>query len=75
MTETSKGKKVKTSNLPEASSLHEESISGLEVGKEVGKEVCQICGKAFRTHSELDRHVENVHGAPEKTHTRPHRVE
>ena len=69
-------KKVKTwSAPPEVPPIHDESISGLEVGKEVGREVCQICGKAFKTHSELDRHMENIHGSPEKTHRGPHRIE
>lgn len=34
--------------------------------------VCEICGKTFKTHSELDRHKEHMHGHPEKTHTQPH---
>ena len=33
---------------------------------------CEICGKAFKTHTELDRHLESVHGNPEKTHTGAH---
>ena len=33
---------------------------------------CKICGKAFKTHTELDRHLENIHGTPEKNHTGPH---
>jgi hypothetical protein len=37
--------------------------------------VCEICGKTFRTHSELDRHMESTHGQPEKTHVRRHREE
>jgi len=57
--------------LPKGPPMHEEPVSGLTLGKEV----CKICGKSFKTHSELDRHVENVHGTPEKTHTGPHRVE
>jgi len=56
------------SNLPKAPPLHEEPIEGLGVRKEV----CGICGKTFKTHSELDRHMEHAHGNPEKTHTRPH---
>ena len=72
MTEKSKDKKVKTSSvLPKAPPLHEEPIRSLEPSKLV----CHICGKAFKTHSELDRHMENVHGAPEKTHTKPHKIE
>jgi hypothetical protein len=65
-------KQIKTrSILPKGLSLHEEPAGGLVMGKEI----CKICGKSFKTHSELDRHIENVHGAPEKTHTKPHRVE
>ena len=59
------------SDLPKGPPLHEEPVGGLILSKEV----CKICGKSFKTHSELDRHMENVHGAPEKTHTKPHRVE
>ena len=44
-------------------------------GLQPGKEVCEICGKTFKTHTELDRHMENVHGNPEKTHTKPHTVD
>ena len=69
-------KKVKTKSVPsKMPPEHDESMSGGEVGKEVGRDVCQICGKAFKTHSELDRHMENVHGSPERTHTQPHRIE
>ena len=57
-----KNKKLKTKPIPpKMPPMHDESMSGLEVGKEVGKGVCQICGKAFKTHSELDRHIENIH--------------
>jgi hypothetical protein len=55
-------------SVPKAPPLHEEPIEGLQPGKEV----CEICGKTFRTHAELDRHLENTHGTPEKTHTKPH---
>lgn len=54
--------------LPKTPPLHEEPIGG----SEVGREVCKICGKSFKTHAELDRHMEQMHGAPEKTHTKPH---
>jgi len=64
-------KHTKIPSLPKTPPLHEEPIQGR--GSE--KEICKICGKSFKTHSELDRHVENAHGAPEKTHTGPHRVE
>ena len=71
MNEQSK-KQVKTrSVLPKGPPLHEKPVGGLVLGKEV----CRICGKSFKAHSEIDRHMENVHGAPEKTHTGPHRVE
>jgi hypothetical protein len=33
---------------------------------------CEICGRTFKTHSELDRHLEHMHGTPEKTHLKPH---
>ena len=62
-------KKVKTrSILPKAPPLHEEPIRSLEAGKVV----CQICGKTFKTHTQLDRHMEQMHGTPEKTHTKAH---
>ena len=65
-------KKEKTQSvLPKSPRLHEEPVGG----QLLGKEVCKICGKLFKTHSELDRHMENVHGEPEKTHTGPHRIE
>ena len=65
-------KLIKTpSTLPKGPPVHEEPVGGLGMGNDV----CRICGKSFKTHSELDRHMENVHGAPEKTHTKPHRVE
>jgi hypothetical protein len=54
--------------LPKAPTLHEEPIQGLSSEKEV----CKICGKTFKTHTQLDRHMENEHGNPEKTHTKPH---
>lgn len=64
-------KQVKThSDLPKTPSVHEESIEGYARGA-----VCEICGKTFKTHTELDRHKENVHGNPEKTHTHPHAIE
>jgi hypothetical protein len=69
MTEQSNRKKVKPrSILPKAPPLHEEPIRGLEPGKEV----CQICGKPFKTHTQRDRHMEQMHGSPEKTHTQAH---
>jgi len=36
---------------------------------------CEICGKTFQTHSELDRHKEQMHGSPEKTYVGRHREE
>jgi hypothetical protein len=71
MNETSSKKGKTSSDLPKGPPLHEEPVAGLVLGKEI----CRICGKTFKNHSELDRHVENVHGAPEKTHIGPHRVE
>ncbi len=61
----------KSYNLPKAPSLHEEPIEGLSSEKEK----CEICGKTFKTHTQLDRHMEHEHGNPEKTHTGPHKVE
>jgi hypothetical protein len=71
MTEQPSKQGKNKSALPKVPPLHEVPIEGLSSAKEI----CKICGKAFKTHSELDRHVENVHGTPEKTHTGPHRVE
>jgi hypothetical protein len=63
------GKRVKTQSiLPKAPPLHEEPIRGIEAGKFV----CEICGKTFKTHSQLDRHMEHMHGTPEKTHIQAH---
>lgn len=59
------GKRVKTrAILPKAAPLHEEPIRGIEPGKIV----CQICGKIFKPHSQLEKHMEHMHGNPEKTH-------
>ena len=54
--------------LPKTPPVHEEPLGG----RQSGNEVCEICGKRFKTHAELDRHLENAHGNPEKTHTKPH---
>jgi hypothetical protein len=55
-------KKVKTrSILPKAPPLHGEPIRGFEPGKEA----CQICGKPFKTKSQLDRHLLTEHESPE----------
>ena len=56
--------------LPNAPSLHEEPIRGIYANKEV----CKICGKTFKTHSQLDRHMEQMHGHPEETHISPHKM-
>jgi hypothetical protein len=56
------------STLPKAPPVPEEPLDKIAPGPLV----CEICGKTFKTHSELDRHMENVHGNPEKTHTHPH---
>ncbi len=59
------GKQIKTQSiLPKAPPLHEETIRGIEPGKLA----CLICGKTFKTKSQLDRHIEHAHGNPEKTH-------
>ena len=55
-------------DLSETSPPHDEPVRTTEPSKLD----CEICGKTFKTHSELDRHMENVHGNPEKTHTKPH---
>ncbi|MCW3995613.1 MAG: hypothetical protein NWE98_05630 [Candidatus Bathyarchaeota archaeon] len=56
------GQKVKNrSKLPQAPPLHEEPIRGIEVGKVI----CQICGKAFKTHAQMDRHMLTEHKSPE----------
>jgi hypothetical protein len=69
MTEQSNRKKVKTrAILPKAPPLHEEPIRTLEPSKLA----FHICGKTFKTHTELDRHMEQMHGTPEKTHTKAH---
>jgi hypothetical protein len=59
--------KMPTTN-PKAPSLHEEPIQGLSSEKEV----CKVCGNTFKTHTQLDRHMENEHGNPEKTHIQNH---
>jgi uncharacterized C2H2 Zn-finger protein len=56
------------SNPSRESPMHEEPVRSTEPSRLE----CEICGKAFKTHTELDRHLENVHGNPEKTHTGPH---
>jgi hypothetical protein len=62
-------KKVKKrSILPKAPPLHEEPIRGIQSGEIV----CEICGKTFKTHTQRDRHMEQMHGSPEKTHTQAH---
>jgi hypothetical protein len=63
------GKEVKTqSPLPKAPPLPEEPLRGIEPGKLY----CKICRKKFTSKSQLDRHMENMHGTPEKTHVGPH---
>ena len=54
--------------VPESHPMHEEPVSTVEPSRLA----CEICGKAFKTHTELDRHMENAHGNPEKTHTGTH---
>jgi hypothetical protein len=72
MNATFSNKQTKISyGLPKAPPLHDEPIEGLSSEKEK----CEICGKTFKTHTQLDRHMEHEHGNPEKTHTGPHRVE
>ena len=71
MSNLSNGKVKTRSPLPKVPPLHEEPVGGLEAGKEL----CHICGKTFKTHSQLDKHMEQIHVAPEKTHIGPHKVE
>jgi len=54
--------------LPKAPPVPEEPTGKITAGPLV----CEICGKTFKTHSQLDRHMEQAHGNPEKTHTGPH---
>jgi len=64
-----KSKKTETEpSPPREPPTHEEPIRTTQPSRLE----CEICGKAFKTHSELDRHLENIHGNPEKTHTGPH---
>ncbi|MCW4000313.1 MAG: hypothetical protein NWE93_08730 [Candidatus Bathyarchaeota archaeon] len=50
--------------LPNAPPVPEEPLEQMPKSRLA----CEICGKTFRTHSELDRHLEQIHGHPEKTH-------
>jgi len=62
-------KQVKSqSNRSREPPTHEEPVRTVEPSRLA----CEICGKAFKTHTELDRHIENAHGNPEKTHTGTH---
>ena len=56
------------SHEAETSPMHEEPVRTVEPSRLA----CEICGRAFKTHTELDRHMENMHGSPERTHTGPH---
>jgi predicted transcriptional regulator len=56
-------KKAKArSKLPKAPPLHEEPIGGMEPGEMV----CEICGKAFKTKSQLERHMLTEHELSEE---------
>jgi len=62
MTKPSNCKKVKKQSiLPKAPPLHEEPIGGIQLGEIVS----EICGKAFKTKSQLDRHLLTEHESPE----------
>ncbi len=62
MTEPPNRKKVKKrSILPKAPPLHEEPIQG----RQSGEMACEICGKTFKTKSQLDRHLLTEHESPE----------
>jgi len=54
--------------LPKAPPVPEEPLDK----RPHGGLICGICGKTFKTHSELDRHMEQMHGQPEKTHIAKH---
>lgn len=56
------------SKIPSAPPVPEEPLEKMPHGQLV----CAICGKTFKVHSELDRHMENMHGSPEKTHLSRH---
>jgi predicted transcriptional regulator len=63
MTEPSKRKQIKKRSIPpKAPPLHEEPLSGIEPGELV----CEICGKSFKTKSQLDRHMLTEHELPEE---------
>jgi hypothetical protein len=56
------GSQIKNrSRLPKAPIPHEEPLRGIQPGKIA----CQICGKAFTTKSQLDRHMLTEHKSPE----------
>lgn len=68
MDKTSGSNKNRGSKLPQAPPLHEEPLRGIEAGKLS----CRICGKTFTNKTRLTRHMEHMHGTPEKTHTKDH---
>jgi hypothetical protein len=47
--------------MPKPPSLHEEPLREIEPGKLI----CEICGKAFISKSQLDRHILTQHESPE----------
>jgi hypothetical protein len=49
------------STLPKAPPVPEEPLDKMAAGTLV----CEICGKVFKTHSQLDRHMETEHESPE----------
>ncbi|MGD6807324.1 MAG: C2H2-type zinc finger protein [Candidatus Bathyarchaeia archaeon] len=55
-------------SAPKASPVPEEPLDKMPPNRLV----CEICGKTFKTHSEFDRHLEQMHGTPEKTHLTKH---
>jgi hypothetical protein len=54
--------------IPQAPPVPEEPLENLPRSNLI----CEICGRVFKTHSQLDRHLEHMHGHPEKTHIRLH---
>lgn len=59
----------KQTDLPKAPPVPEEPLDRMVPSSLV----CRVCGKIFKTHLELDRHMENMHANPERTHVGPHK--
>ena len=50
------------SRIPKAPPVPEEPLENMPRGQLV----CEICGKAFKTHTQLDRHKTTEHEIPEE---------